>query len=467
MDKNAKNTFFQFTLQTKEPHSMKQTKVLKILAVLVVAAIILSVSVTFADNSPTLNAPNDSVKVSPAKLFWEKTYGGASDDRAFNSIPTGNGSFLVIGSSKSMVQDKIVGWAMELDSGGNAVWNQTYLAGNGTELRFAINLADGFLLVGNAFLASGDVNGYAAKVDSAGNLKWNVTVGGEKIDKLFSAAATDDGFVLCGLTYSFGSQNSSAWIVKIDLNGNLVWNKIFSGSTEDALRTCVYCTDGNVLAAGYTKEQLQSSDYDFLLLKINPSGDFLWNKTFGGVGSQKAYSIAKTADGAVIAGDSISQKTNIDAYLVKVNLNGDILWTKTVGGADADSPATIVASKDGGFLVSGFTFSYGKGYRDFWLFKTDASGKGLWSCTLGDSSYQEAYGVIEQGPNKFVMIGWTDPKGQPALVGKATYDFYVAQLGVSDGVYFSSLKIAVWVATVAASTLFVAFAAKTFLTKRK
>ena len=67
MDKNAKIASFQFTLQPKEPHSMKQTKVLKILAVLAVAAIILSVSVTFADNSPTLNAPNDSVKVSPAK----------------------------------------------------------------------------------------------------------------------------------------------------------------------------------------------------------------------------------------------------------------------------------------------------------------------------------------------------------------------------------------------------------------
>jgi hypothetical protein len=445
---------------------MKQTKMLKILATIAVLTIILSVTVTFADNSPKLNAPNDSVKVSPAKLYWEKTYGGAKDDRAFKTIPIGHGDFLAVGSSKSLIQDKIVGWALKLDGNGNVVWNQTYLAGEGTELRCAINLTDGFILVGNEFSNSGDINGFATKVDAYGNQKWNITVGGEKIDKLFSATAVADGFVLCGLTYSFGSTNSSAWIVKIDFNGTLVWNKTFNNSNEAALRTCINCPDGNILAAGYTLEQ-QGSDYDFLLIKFNPQGNILWNKTYSETGSQKAYSITNTSDGAVIAGDGVSKKTGIDAFLVKVNFDGEVQWTNTVGGLDADSPATIVASNDGGFLVGGFTFSFGQGFRDFWLFKTDSLGRVLWSCTLGDSSYQEAYGVIEVGQNRFVMVGWTDPKGHPELVGKATYEFYIVELSVNNGVDFSSLKLDVWAATAAVFALFLGYGGKMFFSKRK
>ena len=138
--------------------------------------------------------------------------------------------------------------------------------------------------------------------------------------------------------------------------------------------------------------------------------------------------MAKASDGYVIVGDTESPQTNIDAWVVKVDFNGNVIWDKTVGGNNADSPSYITPTKDGGFLVSGFTFSFGEGNRDFWLFKIDDSGNVLWSCTQGDAGYQEAYSVIEAGENQYVMVGWTDPLGQPALIGKATYDFYIVKL---------------------------------------
>ena len=81
-----------------------------------------------------------------------------------------------------------VGWALMLDGEGNAVWNKTYLEGSGTELRYAINLTDGFLFVGNEFFASGEVNGFVVRTDSQGTPVWNTTLGtGEGVNKLFSA----------------------------------------------------------------------------------------------------------------------------------------------------------------------------------------------------------------------------------------------------------------------------------------
>ena len=103
--------------------------------------------------------------------------------------------------------------------------------------------------------------------------------------------------------------------------------------------------------------------------------------------------------------------------------------TKTVGGKEADSPAYVTKSKDGGYLVAGFTFSFGQGQRDFWLFKINDQGQIIFSCTQGDAGFQEAYCVIEKS-NSYVMVGWTDPIGQPALIGKKMYDFYITELSI-------------------------------------
>ena len=389
----------------------------------------MTASIIVIENSSTSKLNGTSVSVLPANVIWEKTYGVlGDDDRAYYALPVGDG-YLVVGSSESNKTGVTVGWALRLDQDGNVIWNQTFLEGSGTELRVALNLTDGFLLVGNEFLPSGGENGYVAKIDTQGALIWQTIIGGGDLNKLFSAIATPDGFALFGLTYSNASGESDAWVVKLDANGNVVWNKTYGNATDTAARTGVLAPDGDYMVAGYTNPQGESN-YDFLLLKIDPAGNMIWNKTYGGTGSQEAYAMTKAADGYVIVGDTVSTVTDIDAWVVKVDLNGTMLWAKTVGGKNADSPSFITPSKDGGYLVGGFTFSFGAGNRDFWLFKIDDSGQVLWSCTQGNEGFQEAYSVIEAGENQYVMVGWTDPIGQPALIGKALYDFYAVKLSV-------------------------------------
>ncbi|MCW4024034.1 MAG: hypothetical protein NWF01_03250 [Candidatus Bathyarchaeota archaeon] len=442
----------------------KQSSTQKSLAILAVLLIVSSVGVTFADNTPTLNTHDDSMKVSEAKLDWEKIYGGASDDRALYTIPVENGDFLVVGTSWSIISSVMVGWALMLNQNGEEIWNQTYLTGDGTELRCALNLTDGFLLVGNTFLDSGNENGYVARTDLQGALIWNTSVGLGTVNKLFSATQTSDGFMLCGLTSA--NETSRSWVIKISFDGNIIWSKTF-GTSDSALRTCTTCPDGNFLAAGYIAELQNPDRYDFLILKLDTSGNLLWNQTCGGNGSQKAYAMAKTGDGAVITGDGLSAETDSDAYIMKISFDGQIQWTKTVGGKSTDSPATIVASSDGGFLVAGFTFSFGEGYRDYWLTKIDNEGRVLWSCTLGDSAYQEAYGVIEISQDQFLLAGWTDPQGVPELVGKKTYDYWVVQVEIEAGFDLSNAKLAIWVATVAVWVVLAGVVAKIIFGKGK
>ncbi len=404
---------------------MSHGRILKILILLLTISIILTATISVIENSSP-KITGTSVSVLPANVIWEKNYGVVGDDdRAYNVLAVGD-SYLVVGSSESNKTGVTVGWALMLDQDGNVIWNQTFLEGSGTELRVALNLTDGFLLVGNEFLPSGDENGYVAKINSQGALMWQTPiVGGEDVNKLFSAIATSDGFVLFGLTYSNANEESQAWVVKLDANGNVVWNKTYGNATYTAATAGALAPDGNYMVAGYTNSR--GDNYDFLLMQIDPNGNMIWNKTYGQTGSQEASAMTKAPDGYVIVGDTQSPDGNIHAWVVKVDWNGTMLWAKTVGGKNADSPYFITPSENGGYLVGGFTFSFGAVNRDFWLFKIDDSGQVTWSCIIPKdySGYQEAYSVIQTGKNQYVMVGWTDPPGQPALIGKARYMFYI------------------------------------------
>ena len=446
----------QLTVNTaliKRNRRMNQNRVIKTLVLLLVVVILLGVSANAAQTPLPLKVDDTTlVSVLPANVDWAKTYGGASDDRAFYALPVDDG-FLVVGSSNSAIANTTVGWAIKLDGDGNAVLNKTYLEGFGTELRYAVNLTGGFLLVGNEFYSTGEVHGYVAKIDTQGNLLWKTILSEGTTDKLFSGIAAPDGFAVFGLTSSNSNGASSAWIVKLNLNGKEVWNKTYGEQADSTLRAGVLSDDGAYVAAGYIDSK-GDGNYDFYLLKVDSDGSMVWNRTYGGLESEKAYAMTKAPDGYVLTGEVESTTSSTDAWVLKVDASGNPMWNKTVGGKEADSPSYITPAKEGGYLVAGFTFSFGAGQRDFWLFKISDQGEVQFSCTQGDKAFQEAYSVIEKGNNKYVMVGWTDPIGQPDLIGKKMYDFYVVQLSVAQGSFLqSSYQVVTYAATVTAILL--------------
>lgn len=406
---------------------MHRPSATKILLALFIVSIILTVVTAAAESNSLPKITGTSVSVFPANVIWTKTYGVlGDDDRAYCALPAGDG-YLVVGSSESNQTDVTVGWALMLNQEGNAVWNKTFLVGSGTEIRSVLNLTNGFLLVGNEFLSSGEMSGFVAKIDEQGNLIWNKIIGGNGTDEFYSAFASSDGFVLLGLSSQNGGAQSQAWIVKIDTNGNILWDKTYSPASDSVAKAGVQASDGNYVISGYADPR-GPSDFSFLLMKIDPEGNVVWNQTYGEKGSQEATAITEASDGYVMVGNTQAPDGNMHAWVIKVNFNGTLLWTKTVGGGNADSPSCITPSGDGGYLVGGFTFSFGAGNRDFWLFKISDSGRVIWSCTQGDAGYQEAYGVIPTSKNQCVIVGWTDPPGHPALVGRARYMFYVVNI---------------------------------------
>ena len=407
--------------------TMNKAKSAKTIVALLAISIALSMNFSTAQTHLSLEVDHNTLAgVPPGNVLWAKTYGGASDDRAFYALTTDDG-YLVVGSSRSLVANTTVGWVLKINGIGDVIWNKTFLKGHGTELRYAVNLTEGYLLIGNEVFASGQVSGYIARINNQGELQWMKVLAKGATGKLFSGIAVNDGFVAFGLSSQSIGGASSVWAVKLDFTGNIIWSRTYGVSSDSAARSGLLTQEGDYLVTGYS-DIMGNGNYDFCLLKLNANGDIIWNNTYGGEGSQKAYSMTKANNGYVIIGDIQLSNSATNAWVLKVDLAGNVLWNKSVGGKDADSAAYVTTSRDGGYLVSGFTFSFGAGNRDFWLFKISDSGEVLWSSTQGDKGFQEAYTATEAANNSYVMVGWTDPIDQPALIGEGIYDFSIVEL---------------------------------------
>lgn len=397
---------------------------LRVASICVVCVIVFSLASTMKAISDSDDSKNPSA-LSTGELIWERTFGGTGDDRAFCLVKSGDGGFLVVGSSTSFDSGKTFAWIVRIDQDGNMLWNRTYEERDGSEFRSAIRTDDGFLLVGNTFASSGDEDGWIVRIDEQGNVMWNATLGGGKTDKLFSASTVSDGFILVGLTYSMGRNASDAWVVKIDASGRVLWNKTYGGNRDNVFRAVVATGKNEYVCVGYTNS-IGNGDYDVWLVKMDENGTLQWSSTYAGVGSDMGYALTVTRDGYVIAGETHSfGNGDAKAFVLKTDLNGKLLWQRAYGGQQFDSIDSIIPSSSGEFVVAGFTFSFGKGQRDFWIFNVDDSGNVLWSRTQGREGFEEAYSILEVAKDRFVVAGWTNS------IGNGEYDYYVVEMKVS------------------------------------
>jgi hypothetical protein len=368
-------------------------------------------------NTKPAAAPTDQIAQNAA-LIWEKVYGGNGDDRAFTALAV-EGGFLVAGSTTSLTTNNLTAaWVLRTDQQGNAVWNVSFLENCGAEFRCVLNAADGFLLVGNTFLQSGNTESYIAKINRESLQLWNQTVKAENASvKVFSGVKAEDGFFLVGLSKAAGREDSDFWLAKFDEEGSLLWSRTFGGETDEAGRAVALTADNCLVVAGYVDLDGEGN-FDYLVLKLDLLGSLLWSKTFGGAESDKATCIAIAEDGVVVGGDTRSKGAgDCDAWIIKVDLQGELVWDRTFGGAGFDTPSCVCLAADG-FVFGGTTFSFGNGNRDFWMFKVSCVGEVLWSCTVGRGGYEEAYAVVDAGCGEFFVAGWTNS------LGLGRYDFY-------------------------------------------
>ena len=239
---------------------------------------------------------------------------------------------------------------------------------------------------------------------------------------------------------SYGVNKTGAITKRINTpTVKMEWNNTFGGSYIDLAYSLIQTSDGGFAMAGYTEASTISLS-NMLLVKTDVNGELEWNKVFGGKYMDEAYSLIQTSDGGfAMAGKTTSYGAGYpDMWLVKTDVNGELEWNNTFGGIDFDWAESLIQTSDGGFALAGCTKSYGAGNYDMWLVKTDTNGEPEWNNTFGGIESDGAYSLIQTSDGGFALAGFTNSYGAGGVdmwlvktdtTGNHEWDYAFGELG--------------------------------------
>ncbi len=229
----------------------------------------------------------------------------------------------------------------------------------------------GYVIAGTtSSYGSGGTDGWVIKIDEDGNELWKQTFGGAEYDSLNSVIqGNTGGYVIAGNTNSYGSGGTDGWVIKIDEDGNELWNRIFGSNLSDNFNSVIQGNTSGYVVAGQRGN-------DAWIIKIDENGNELWNNTFGSTGSDGLNSVIKSNTGGyVMAGHIFSNyEEGTDAWIIKIDENGNQRWNRTYGGTESDYFNSVIKGDAGGYVVAGHTSSYGEGYIAGWSISMDENG---------------------------------------------------------------------------------------------
>jgi len=418
-------------------------------------------------------------------IQWKKALGGTGYDAGYAIEETKDGGFILIGLTDSN-NGQVSGnhgdfdfWVVKLNNSGVIEW-QKALGGSMVDQGFGIQQTsdEGFILIGYSLSNDGDVSenqGFGdilvIKLSKTGELQWQKTYGGSQDETAACIKQTSDGgYIMAGGTRSDDGDvigqhgETDAWLVKLDPNGIIQWQKTLGGSDNDfidGLYSGLQITsDGGFILAGqsYSNDGDVSGGQglaDAWVLKLSQEGNLQWQKTLGGTEGDAFLSIQQTQDGGFITtgitgsfnGDVDGNHGEYDYWVVKLNNSGEKQWQKALGGTKTDYGYTILQANDGGYLVSGVTESTNgnvsgfKGVYDAWIVKLKPVSTGVIEVASMETlklfpnpATQVVYVTI--APEEEMMtIRISDPQGQKIIQQNIQNGGGIQISSLPDGIY--------------------------------
>jgi hypothetical protein len=427
-------------------------------------------------------AVSSFAQVAPPKLQWAKCYGGSSSDIALNVRHLrDNSGYIVCGLANSSDGEVVLHhgstltadyWVIRLNDTGAIMWQQV-LGGSGDD--FATDVKEtsdgGFIVAGYSKSNDGNVQGHhgttgsadywIVKLDAAGKIKWSKSYGGTGNDEAYSVDETKDGgFVVAGFSASTDGDISANrggedyWIIKLDASGVLQWERSLGGSQDDDAFSVRQTSDGGYIVAGSS----MSSDgdvtrnvnaEDYWIVKLDSIGKIVWQKSYGGSGSDVAYNIEPTSDGGYIAigysnspnGDVEGNHGQEDFWIVKLDAKGMLQWDRSLGGDNIDIGYKVLEMPDHTYVVSGAVSSNNgnvtgnHGGNDYWIAKLDNTGVLLWENSFGGTGDEFCYGMDTTSDSGFILAGETTSSDGQVTGHLAFEDYWIVKLtpeGIRD-----------------------------------
>lgn len=427
-------------------------------------------------------------QTNPPAILQQFDFGGSANDvpYALSVLPDGG---TIIGGESSSTNGTHASpaygakdfWLLRLNASGGVAWERSF-GGVGDDRLYALALArsNRVILAGSSSsppsgnkvsLNYGVEDFWVILVDANGQAIWERSFGGAGKDFATCVAETEDGgFVVGGYSASPAGGNKIAplrgagdfWLVRLDANGNKLWDQSYGGAGEDCAYSLLVVPGGSMVLAGYSdsspggnKRSPNYGYYDVWVVGLDAGGDIMWDKDFGGDSDEGYFnvSVARTAEGSLYVGaESYSGATGNktspgfgleDYWILKLDSVGNKFWETNCGGFDSDYLASLVATPDGGCVAAGGSNSRvsgnktvaGQGSTDFWLVKLDASGQRQWEKVVGGTDTDALVGLSLDVTTNGTLVCCGDSSsgigGDKTVPSFGLADFWLVTLGTS------------------------------------
>lgn len=305
-------------------------------------------------------------------------------------------------------------------------------------------------------------------------IKWQKSFGSSMNESSYSIKQTNDGGYIVGANTgeindgdvtNYHGGGSDFWVIKLDSIGHLIWQKALGGSRFDLLEAIEQTSDSGYIAVGYSNSNDgdvsghhgSTNRGDVWLVKISSNGNLQWQKSFGGLQNENAFSIKQTTEGGYIfAGYSNSNDGDVsghhgdtllqnDMWIVKIDSIGNLQWQKSLGGSYNEEANSILQTTDGGYIVAGYTRSNdgdvtgihnpnSRG-QDYWIVKLNNSGSLQWQKCLGGSQNDYATSIQQAANGGYIVTGASYSNNGDVSGNHGGSDVWVVRLN-SDATIF-------------------------------
>ena len=274
----------------------------------------------------------------------------------------------------------------------------------------------GFVATGWYSNPSGNQDVCLIRTNSLGDTIWTRIFGeAEDVQSISMDITSDSGYIIAGWTYIGATDSAKVYLIRTNANGDTLWIKKLGGTRNDDGRCVRQTLDGGFIISGETNS-FGAGYQDTYIIKTDANGNVEWSKALGGPLFDYGYAICETDDSGFVALVTFNAfSNNSDILLVKMNSLGDTLWSKSYGGSGVDMGFDIVETFDHGFAVMGYTNSFGSGGGDGYLLVTDSTGNLLWSKTYGDTGDEFGTGISQTPDSGYILCGYTSSFGVSTL----------------------------------------------------
>ncbi len=406
-----------------------------------------------------------------------KLLGGSDEEVAREMIELREGGFAMVGSTKSTdgdFSDRMTGdwdlFLIKMDEQGEVTWKKTY---GGSADDFGFSLVEtpegGFVLMGYSNSQDGDVpptkgyhDNWIIKLDASGAVIWKKSLGYPGHDHAYNVTPTTDGgyffngFLDVTASNLEGNSGKSSqanrhgvgefWCHKIDADGNIQWQRYFGGTNNDRSYDAIQTREGNFLVVGTSESEdvdvkNPKGGYDVWVVMVSPSGDLLWENSYGGSLVDEASKVIEDSYGNYrVIGNTHSEDMDVtdpkgssDVWQITLDKSGRLIGSYNFGGSEFDRGTSITKGHWGSTFITGYSRSIdgdmisNMGENDLFLMYLPDDGREVKTMTLGGEGQDFAYDVLVQRNGGVIVVGQSFSKNPPFDQNKGQSDILVAR----------------------------------------